>query len=419
MIVKLNKQISYLKSIFNLASGTSLSQMITVASMLVLSRLYSPADFGEYATFAASAGMISIFATARLENLILSLKDDCEALLVRDAMLGLALLMGIVSMLSMLLIWTLKPGFINLTLAILFPFYIYILSVYQSSYFCLNRDGKEIIMSKGLVIGAISQSVFAIAFGVFFKFPGALICSLFIGQLINLAYTLRVGKLILMTSWEATFRNIRKVLSDHYTYPLYLIPSSLLQRFSSQAYIIIVSQVFGVSNAGQLNLYQRTISTPMRVIGKAIADTFKRYAASSLKSQGECRSLYLITLFGALTLSLPVFIVLNFYGIYFFEYVFGSQWATAGEYAKTLSWVFLFSFSVYPISNLILIGGFPRYHLFIQIYLSMATVVALYIGWLNQSIFEFIRIYTLVYCIKYIFEAFICWRIASGTFYKY
>lgn len=411
----LKKYNLYLKSILNLASGTSLSQIITVSSILILSRIYSPEDFGEFALFSAITAITSVFASARLENLIISLKNENIALLVKDSIVNLALLFSFIVFFILVTIYFFLWGLISSSFLILLPFYIFVSTAYQANYFWLNRNGHENIMSKGLILGALSQATLAIFFGFYTNINSGMILALVFGQFINFVYILYASESNLKIGGKDSMKNLTSVIYNNRSYPINLIPSGLLERFSSQAYIILISSFFGVGNAGQINLYQRTVSFPIRIIGKAIGDVFRRYAAKNLNENGEAKKLFIITLCATFFLALPVFIPLKFYGVQIFEFTFGPQWTLAGEYAQLLSWIFLLSFAVSPISNLVLIGGFPRYDLYLQIYLSTGIALALYWGWLNDSIVNFIELYVTIYCIKYIIEAIVCWNIASGS----
>lgn len=81
-----------IKNIFKLVGGNAFAQIIAFAATPVLTRLYTPEDFGQFSFFSAVASVIAILATGRYEFAIL-LSDSMEktrCLLVVS--LGLALL---------------------------------------------------------------------------------------------------------------------------------------------------------------------------------------------------------------------------------------------------------------------------------------------------------------------------------------
>ena len=61
----------YLRQFFIVASGTAAAQVINLAAYPILTRLYSPTDFGIFALFVTVASVIGIIAAGRFD-LILS-----------------------------------------------------------------------------------------------------------------------------------------------------------------------------------------------------------------------------------------------------------------------------------------------------------------------------------------------------------
>ena len=55
-----------------LMSGTGLSQVIPILSVPILSRIYSPTQFGIYSSFLAISALITIVSTQRFEWALLS-----------------------------------------------------------------------------------------------------------------------------------------------------------------------------------------------------------------------------------------------------------------------------------------------------------------------------------------------------------
>jgi hypothetical protein len=67
------------RSVAVLASGTAISQAIPIAAMPVLTRLYTPEEFGTVVLYLALASLLGVVATARYELAIPLPHDDIEA----------------------------------------------------------------------------------------------------------------------------------------------------------------------------------------------------------------------------------------------------------------------------------------------------------------------------------------------------
>ena len=67
------------KNVLTLISGTTIAQGITIAISPILSRIYSPSDFGIFAAFSSVIAMISLIIGGRYEVAILLPKKDEDA----------------------------------------------------------------------------------------------------------------------------------------------------------------------------------------------------------------------------------------------------------------------------------------------------------------------------------------------------
>ena len=78
----------YRKNILTLMAGTSIAQAFPIAITPILTRIYTPEDFGLFAIYMALASIISIIVTGRYElAIILPHKDEDAFQIMTFAML--------------------------------------------------------------------------------------------------------------------------------------------------------------------------------------------------------------------------------------------------------------------------------------------------------------------------------------------
>ena len=70
-----NLRSGYSKNIITLVTGTTLAQAIPIAISPILTRLYSPEDFGVFAIYFSASMVLSVFATGKYEMAITLPKD--------------------------------------------------------------------------------------------------------------------------------------------------------------------------------------------------------------------------------------------------------------------------------------------------------------------------------------------------------
>ena len=61
---------SFLKKAVKFGSGVILAQLITAASIPLLSRIYSPSEFSLFGLYFSIASILMVFVTLKLENIL-------------------------------------------------------------------------------------------------------------------------------------------------------------------------------------------------------------------------------------------------------------------------------------------------------------------------------------------------------------
>ena len=96
-----------------------------------------------------------------------------------------------------------------------------------------------------------------------------------------------------------------------------------------------------------------------------------------------------------------------------FEWVLGSEWKQAGFYARYLSIMFFFQFTVSPLGYTLLIAGKQKLNLIWQVVLLLITSAALMFGYLNKSADQSVLLYSIAYSLMYILYFFLSLSSAS------
>ena len=120
---------------------------------------------------------------------------------------------------------------------------------------------------------------------------------------------------------------------------------------------------------------------PMSILGSAVAQVF--FQTSAQLSHDDINRLKTVT-YNAYRKMLyigviPLSIVFAF-GDYIFTFVFGSQWDTAGQYARLLSPWLLLVFVSSPLSNLFTVLEKQREGFLFNLFLFISRVLSLLIG---------------------------------------
>lgn len=398
-------------NIARLLSATTLSQIINVASTLVLARVYEPKVFGDYAIFFSYAVILGLIANLRLEILIAAQKSKKRALRLTHLSIFITFL-TIFPLITLI-------GFVATFVTLPFSLSLLLLAVVLncmnvSLYFYFNKEGLFSVMARGMLVASVTQLTCALTLSGFDLNKNKLVIAYLISQVILLIYNISnmSAAFALVAARKGYYKrlflaNIRPVS--------HLVPSGFMERFSNQGYLAILPLSGFMEVVPFLNMYQRLIALPNRIILKSIKDVYRFDANESFQRYGNCWQITKKYFSILSAVGLPIFGLLYFEGAFILIKLLGEKWADIGVVIPYLSWIFLFSFVCSPLSTIIIISGNTIFDLWIQILLFSGIITALYIGFVSGSLDQFLLIFTVSFMLKYFVELTLSCLIAKGV----
>ena len=85
---------SFAAHVLTLMTGATIAQAIPIAIAPILTRLYTPSDFGVFALFSSLVSLAAIIATGRYELAIMLPEDDQDAINLMALSVGISLLVS-------------------------------------------------------------------------------------------------------------------------------------------------------------------------------------------------------------------------------------------------------------------------------------------------------------------------------------
>lgn len=320
-------------------TGTAFAQALPIAVSPILTRLYSPEEFGRFALYMAVAMIASVLVTGRYELAILLPRQDKDALHITA--LAMALSLVISAMLLLIVIFFSQPIAAFLGDTALAPWLYWVpastllLGLYQSLNYWINRKAQY----KRMAISRTVQSGSAALAQVGTGYAGGGAIGLMGGQITgHILATGVLGRLI----WKEEKSRIRTVstlrcmaLAKKYiNFPKYLILAHGFNTASGQMPVLLLSSLFNTAAAGFFTLTQRVMAAPMSLIAKALGDVFRQEASQTYAHQGQCKAIYQRTFKRLLLIAVLPFPCFFFVAPTLFAWVFGSEWRVAGEYVS-------------------------------------------------------------------------------------
>lgn len=160
MFLRLLKRSGFSKSLITLLTGTTLAQGITLLISPILSRLFTPHDFGVFGTFLSIVSAIALIASLRYEiAIVLPKKEDVAINLLALAAL-LTLIISTLSFIGVLLFKYFYPGYEFLDQDLKFLLYfIPVLILFIGFYQILNNYANRLKKYRSIVNYRVSNSL--------------------------------------------------------------------------------------------------------------------------------------------------------------------------------------------------------------------------------------------------------------------
>lgn len=385
MLNKLFKNDLY-KDVATLVGGTGIAQALPILISPILTRIYTPDQFGILAFYMAVIAVVAVASTGRYEMAILLPKKNTAAYNLAGfstiLTLGVSFVFFIVFMLFGDEILDLF-GFESMSvLYYAIPAGIFALGLFQISTFLLNRIKKynELATAKIARSGGVSvgQLIFGFAgfptFGlVYGKLIGELFSALYARWLANKDASFSNSRLswIVMKAEAITYREM----------PKFNAPHAVSNTLSNQLPNILLAGFFSPAIAGFYNLSYRICYAPVMLISSSVYQVYSRSVSENHKA-GEDIHYFTTSILKklALTAILP-FTILLLFAPSLFEFIFGSDWRVAGFYSQLLAPLLFLVFIVSPVTYIPILLGYQRKAFILDILYLILRTLALFAGY--------------------------------------
>ena len=356
MFKKLKPKSAFTRNVLMLMTGTTIAQAIPIAISPILTRVYTPEDFGIFALYLAIVGFISIVITARYEMAIVLPKSDEEAINVLALALLITLSLVVLSILTILLF---KDEILQLfnaqsvgNLIFLVPISLLFAGIIQTFNYWSNRKEYFKAMSSSQIAQSFTIGSMQPLFG-YFSINGGLILGNILGRAVA-AFVL-VDKFVKNDKKYLKEVNKESMITQMKKYKDFPLVNSL-HAFSdilrSSGSVMLISTFFGTTVLGFYSLSLRVLQVPIGIIGSALGQVlYKKF--TTLHNDGENLYPYVKSVVVKLFLiAVPSFGLLFFIAPELFAFVFGEKWRVAGEYSQLLIPYLFMNFLISPISQI-------------------------------------------------------------------
>lgn len=410
------------KNVLTVLSGSSVALAIALLLSPLLSRFFSPEQFGYLAVYASLAAIGSVFASLRFELTIVLAPTDRKAYyLVLLAFgltfifsLGFIVLSGAVALMAPSLISQHIPLFVifpMLTVGIFLTTANQILTSWgtrRKSYKGISqaRVIQALTLCSGQVsLGALSVSAFGLVLGHAF------------GAACMMAKLVREYTAEFRRFWHtASFKRVLAIARRYKDFPRFMVIGQLANVVSGQAPVILLAFLYDSHAVGLYSLPERVLVMPCAFIAASIGEVYRQEAAATFNKTGNCRAVFLKTAKKLAILGAIPAIVAMVASPLVFPIVFGEAWEEAGRIAAVLGALVFFQTVVSPLSYTVLLTKMYRIDLIWQVVRLAVVAVGIWMGYyfLNSLFFSVVFLVA-GFCIMYVLHFMLQYKAACGA----
>jgi O-antigen/teichoic acid export membrane protein len=336
LVQRVKPQSASVRNVLKLTGGTAGSQVITVAALPILTRLYGPESFGLLATFVSSLALLNVVSSMSYELAIPVPDDDEEAIqLFWLCLFFISVFSAWVAFAISLFGNTLvnlsnQPGLS--TLLWLIPVGTFFIGLYTSLNYWAIRSQRFGALANTKLIQSISGQTCSILLSPLGP------SGLAIGSIVSQSFgSIRlVNKSLfsiphcqkskgLLHSYYLHLPRILKLARKYYQIAINNTIARLLNTVYPFLIAVVLSKSGEVSALGLLFLVQRILDAPSSLISRAIGDEFL-----SRVSRVEEEKIYVVCLSNIKIISAIAsifFVAYGFFILFFAEKIFGSFWS--------------------------------------------------------------------------------------------
>lgn len=341
-----------LKNSTRLLSANIIAQVIGLLMYPILTRIYTPADFGLLNLFLSIGSMLALIGTAEYQYAVVLPKEEKKAMAILQldfCILGMVCVIVLVA--SLCLADPVANLFKTPELASwlwMLPIFVLLTGIWTVVNYYLTRFKKFRLIGEYQVSQSIVSAGSKIGLNHIGMGGGGLISGTVIGAGISLVYVLVVewikDKKSFFQTWMKWLpREERIAVAKEYSnFPKFTLPRGFVNLLIGQLPVLWLTPMFGTQSVGYWGMAVLLGFAPISMITRSLYQTFFQHISSAINQQKSIKSFFSKFTFYATIITIPAFIGLWFILPWITETYLGEGWHTCGEYIRwMLPWVFV------------------------------------------------------------------------------
>ncbi|HDD3193759.1 TPA: type 8 capsular polysaccharide synthesis protein Cap8K [Staphylococcus aureus] len=393
--MRLNK---FIGDSFLMILSSGIAQVILIITTPIITRLYSPTEFGEFTIFSNIAMILIPIINARYDLLIVNTKNDRSANILSQISFLISLLILLILILIFAISAWLYPNFILDFIFIIIMLFLVSLTNIFTNY--LNKERKYKVLSLINVFRAGSMALLQIIFGLLAL--GSL------GLIIGFSLSYIAGITLGYKTFKKHFNIVRDkeetkaLFLENKNQLVYSTPSILLNSLSFSVVVFFIGILYTNTEVGIYGMAIRVLGIPVTIISLGLSKIFMQQANDYYIEHGNFRNLLLKFSSILVIVSIILYVPLYLFSEELVNILLGHSWVDAITVIKIVIPLFVIRLIVSTVSLSVIVLQKQQLELILQALFLIGTTVTFVISkMLNLTFLNFVSINTVVLIVSY------------------
>ncbi len=344
-------------NVLKLVSGSVIAQALGILLVPIITRLYSPGDYGAFQVFLSISSILAVLSCLSYQLAIMLPKEE------EDSANIVTLCIALVSIISVVSggVFILLSGWVGETLntpdlsqyLIFLPVVVFLNGLFVVVNYWLSRRIRFGALATAQVANSVSSKFVQIGAGVGSASPLGLILGLIAGYGAALLVMLRgIREDLSLFRKAVSFDGIKRMATRYRRFPLFTSWSTVANSVSMQAAPLMLAAFFNPAVVGFYGMAHMVVNMPMSLIGSATGQVFFQKASEEKNRTGSVKTVVQEVHQRLVSIGIFPILILMIIGEELFTLVLGAQWAMAGGYARILAPWLLLVFIASPLSTI-------------------------------------------------------------------
>lgn len=393
--MRLNK---FIGDSFLMILSSGIAQVILIITTPIITRLYSPTEFGEFTIFSNIAMILIPIINARYDLLIVNTKNDRSANILSQISFLISLLILLILMPIFAISAWLYPNFILDFIFIIIMLFLVSLTNIFTNY--LNKERKYKVLSLINVFRAGSMALLQIIFGLLAL--GSL------GLIIGFSLSYIAGITLGYKTFKKHFNIVRDkeetkaLFLENKNQLVYSTPSILLNSLSFSVVVFFIGILYTNTEVGIYGMAIRVLGIPVTIISLGLSKIFMQQANDYYIEYGNFRNLLFKFSSILVIVSIILYVPLYLFSEELVNILLGHSWVDAITVIKIVIPLFVIRLIVSTVSLSVIVLQKQQLELILQALFLIGTTATFVISkMLNLTFLNFVSINTVVLIVSY------------------